>query len=147
MSESSESSSSSSESSSSNGCGCFCNIQVGLVPGNTCGIEFTSGIAYAIGNQTVSTIVIDPCHCVDTVYVNNMPNMAYVADGNPIKVSITLQPECSMCEAKPPYCSAVAGMSMMFNIWKKVNRQGRAVLQINKAELVRFIRQRRRRPR
>jgi len=75
---------------------CDCTISVELVSGNQCGLEYTDGVAYAIGEQVVSHTLTDPCGCVDKVYINGEEDQALVGDGQVISVTIDA-PRCNLC--------------------------------------------------
>ncbi len=83
-------------------CPCSCTITVTLVP--ECGVEFLSGVAYAIGTQTIATSLDDPCGIIGGVTVNGVSNSAVVADGGAISIGVNPMSPGRICTSGLPTC-------------------------------------------
>lgn len=123
---SSSSSQHSSSSSSSSCCRCDCTVTVTLTAlgGAGCGIEFSGGTAYSVGDQNVGAEVSDGCDIVNSVLINGGTAPVFVNDGDSISVSLTMKNNGYICESQDPTC-----VQSMFMVRR--TSTGRTKLAIN----------------
>lgn len=129
-----EGTSSSATATSSSSCGCTVDVALTPMGGTGCGLELSGGIVYGVGDQYIGYNLTDDCNCVNYVRINGEEPPVFVADGDPI--TVTVNSRCDFCEELEPYCDG--GFSFMK---RNFTRRGKTIY-VNRAAIMRRLKRR-----